>query len=189
MACSDDTSSPTDSGPGDSGASDTAVGDTGMSDTAVGDSGGDPEVVRCEAASAAFAAVCTDDGGRTCNAMVLGTHCQSDARPGNLADAIDCLRENSSASSCRSFPDPSAAETCVAAAYAGVTSSEVDAAVAAITAHCEFMTSPLEAAVPLYSLTSAELAAVQACADGAADCDAYMDCIALDPFAALSACF
>jgi len=197
VACSDDTST-SDTGVGDTGTSDTAVGDTAVGDTGGGDTaagdtgggdtGGGAEVARCEAASAALAATCPTDTERTCHAAALADFCDADARPGLLADGIDCLRESSDDTGCRTFSDPSGAMACVAAVYAGVSDAAVDTLVADTTALCG-ATTAAQTDPPLYNLTPAQLAAAQACVDGAADCDAVGACFATDVQAAIAACY
>lgn len=140
--------------------------------------GGDVEVARCQAASAALAAACPTDGDRTCHVGEYADFCQADARPDLFADALECLLAMSGASGCRTFSDPSGADTCVDAVYDGFSSPDVDAIAARAEAVCSSspMVVPQRTEPPLFALGTAQLDALQTCLDAAADCDAVGAC-------------
>lgn len=199
VACNDDTPTPVDSGAADTGTSDSAVSDTGAGDSATADTGTtdgsllDPEVARCQASAVALAAACPDDGNRTCQAGAYASYCHADALPGEFADALDCLvGESSAASGCRTFSDPSSADTCVAAVYAEVTNAEGDAFIASVIALCPSLAPAPTAATwepPVYAHTPAQLTEAQACVDDAADCAAAQACLEAGVQAPLATCY
>lgn len=186
-ACGGGTTGGNDAGGNDAAASDTGGGgtDTGGTDTGTSD----PDVARCQSAAAMLMATCPSDGDRTCQVGAYGSFCQAGAHPGEFADAIDCLRAMSSASGgCRTFSDPSGAATCVQDAYAGVTSSDVDAVVARAQMLCTSTAGAVTAEPPLYALSASQLSALATCMDAATDCDAANAC-ANTTAGPIAACF
>src|SRR6185369_10015310 len=93
-------------------------GATGTDAGSTGDSGGSADIARCQTTAAA---VTCGDANRQCAARALTAACATE-HADLLADALVCIRDNSDASGCRSFADPSGADTCIRAALApGVT--------------------------------------------------------------------
>ncbi|MEL6185282.1 MAG: hypothetical protein AAFU79_11720 [Myxococcota bacterium] len=143
----------------------------------------------CADAAAEFAAVCSDDGARACQAAGYGMYCENAVEPEAAAAALDCLRNESSSRSCRTFSDPSGAEACVANLLGPVTRPEWTSIVAKFVLVCGRATTPVTFEPPFAFLSQAQIDAVDACLDGATSCEAAQACLATGPQAPLAVCF
>ena len=147
------------------------------------------DLARCRAAAAAFAGVCTDDGDRVCHVAEYAAFCNETGQPALYAAALDCLRTNSGAGSCRTFSDPSGAGDCVAAVYASASNAMVTSVTARINALCTTATVvPHVAEPPLWALSTGQLASAQTCLAAATDCVGTEACFATVQ-AGLRACY
>lgn len=147
----------------------------GNGGTATGDAGAD--VARCQSTAAA---VTCGDTGRQCAARALSTACTTE-RADLLADALACIRDNSDASGCRSFADPSGADTCIHAALQSGAARVIDVAMQlSLICGPSFPATVDEAMYgmtpPLPTLSDASLAAITTCVMAAADCTAATAC-------------
>lgn len=147
------------------------------------------ELADCQAAAAAYAALCTSDGDRTCHVAAYASFCSEGASPGLYADALDCLRTNSASNSCRTFSDPSGAAGCVDAVYAGATSAAIDGIMARIVELCGGTPgNPARTEPPLQARTATELSDLAACLDAATTCDGAGTC-AQEAAGPISVCY
>lgn len=149
------------------------------------------DVAACSEAAAAYAALCTNDGARTCQVAAYANYCAGAVAPRAGAAALDCLRNESESDSCRTFADPSGAADCVASAVGPAALAGFDRLVDAFLAVCPdgAFSSPARFEPPLVLLSPAQLDATSDCLTGSDNCDAAFACLADGPQAALDACF
>lgn len=146
---------------------------------------GDP----CADAAEEFAAVCSNAGARTCQAAAYAAYCENAMEPEAAAAALDCLRNESSSGSCRTFSDPSGAQECVANELGPLTRPEWTSIVAKFVLVCGRAATPVTFEPPFVFLSQAQVDAVDACVDGATSCEAAQACLATGPQAPLTVCF
>ena len=184
---------PEDAGPGDDGgAADLGPGDAGPPD--LGGPGPTPpaaDVLACEAAADAYAALCTMDGRRTCHVAAYRGYCATAAGPAEAAAALDCLRTNSQSFSCRTFADPSGAEDCVEAALGPVTGAPY-ARIADTLRDCSaygYLRTPFRFEPPFALLSYAQQLEVIDCVYRSASCADTARCLEEGVQAPIDACY
>lgn len=150
-----------------------------------------PEAVAaCQQAAAAYAALCTNDGQRTCHVAAYGTYCSAAAQPSAAAAALDCLRVNSSSDSCRTFSDPSGASACVEGALAPTQTAARAQLASVYEGLCNLpWLNQFTFEAPFALLSPAQLEAVSTCVNGAATCEDADRCLRAGPQAAIAACY
>lgn len=154
------------------------------------DAPADDAVARCTATAAMVATACGGQADRTCEHTQGGMRCATE-RADVLADAYQCLLD-ASMGSCRTFSDPSAADTCLAT-LAGETAITAagDALVTDILALCTDTTRAQLIAggvVPIMALSDATLGRIDACVGAATDCVGVQACFYAE-FDSIVACY
>lgn len=150
------------------------------------------DVMACDDAASAYAGLCTNDGNRTCQMAAYQSYCATAANPRAAAEALDCLRTNSSSNSCRTFADPSGAAECVEMALAGATADTFSELSTRLSADCDefrFFSTPFRFEPPFVLLSFEQQQEVLDCASESADCSATASCLATGVQAPFDACF
>lgn len=157
------------------------------------DGGASPaEIAACHAIAATVAADCNGQADRTCEHTTGAGYCDTE-RADVLAAAYQCLHEHSvGTGSCRTFSDPSGAETCLADVAAAHDVTHATAVATLLHDRCSSST-PVEqyvqrSIVPLMALSDATLDRMEACMTAAADCETAANCY-LDEYQVLFACY
>lgn len=172
------------------GGADVGIVDAGGSDVGVSDAGDLGGASSCEVAAAAYAALCTSDGNRTCHVAAYASYCATATEPAAMAAALDCLRVNSDSGSCRTFSDPSGASGCVAAALQPVEQASWQGIIDDYRAICGGpFTAPHDFEPPLAMLSATQIGEVRACLSTSPTCTALEACLASGVQAPISACY
>lgn len=147
------------------------------------------DVERCEAAAAAITCA---DADRQCAGRALGMYCATE-RADVLGNGVECLRDFSDATGCRSFSDRSGADACIRAALEPGAARVLDLANRIVALCGAGYPSSVDDATygltpPLPALSDESLAAIDACVVAALSCAAANRCLA-DRYPAPFACF